>query len=89
MGSTGGLAASSSEAFPALPPAAKPAPPPIFGYGRGVLRRDVGGRDTGFSWGASGSGSGQNDATAEPEEEEDTTGKGKKKKGKQKVRLVF
>ncbi|KAK0716614.1 hypothetical protein B0T21DRAFT_64654 [Apiosordaria backusii] len=48
----------SSDAFPALPAAPKPKTT-IFGYGRGVVRRDFGVKsDTGFSWGGGGGGGG-------------------------------
>ncbi|KAK7908972.1 hypothetical protein PG985_014850 [Apiospora marii] len=70
--------ASGGPDFPALPAAPKPLTT-IFGYGRGAVRRDVGGsRDTGFNW------SGRDAPTpAEAEaEEEATDGKGKKKKQK-------
>jgi hypothetical protein len=68
------------DAFPALPAAPKPQTT-IFGYGRGAVRRDLGGnRDTGFSWGNQ---SGQSNANAsDKEEEEATDGKGKKKQKK-------
>jgi E3 ubiquitin-protein ligase ZNF598 len=65
--------------FPALPAAPKPTTT-IFGYGTGAVRRDTGGRNTGFSWGA-GSASTSQDNSAAIEEEIDS-GKGKKK-GKQ------
>ena len=72
------------EAFPALPAAPKPQTT-IFGYGRGAVRRDLGGnRDTGFSWGGQG---GQSSANEEREEEEQE-GKGKKK-GKKKVLVAW
>jgi len=88
VGSTGGVtasdntnrvSASSSEAFPALPSAATLATSSILSYNRDVSRRDVGVRDTVFTWGARGSGSAQNN----------TAGKGKKKTGKQKIWLPF
>jgi hypothetical protein len=75
------------DSFPALPSAPRPTTT-IFGYGRGAVRRDMGGpRNTGFSWG------GADDEAAVPSE--DTTqgadngdgGKGKKKgnKGRKQV----
>ncbi|KAK8006780.1 benzoate 4-monooxygenase cytochrome P450 [Apiospora arundinis] len=66
--------------FPALPAAPKPLTT-IFGYGRGAVRRDVGGsRDTGFNWNGR---SGGDAVAAEAEEEaEATDAKGKKKKQK-------
>ncbi|KAK7960350.1 hypothetical protein PG988_011564 [Apiospora saccharicola] len=70
--------ASGGPDFPALPAAPKPLTT-IFGYGRGAVRRDMGGsRDTGFNW------NGRDAPTpAEVEaEEEATDGKGKKKKQK-------
>lgn len=79
----GGAALGSEEAFPALPAAPKPSTT-IFGYGRGAVRRDVGGRGTGFSWG--GGGAGTNAALeedAETSEEAAVGGKGKKKGKKQ------
>ncbi|CAK7227602.1 hypothetical protein SBRCBS47491_006626 [Sporothrix bragantina] len=62
--------------FPALPAAPKPPPPSALGYGRKVVRRDLGNNnaDTGFSWG--GESAAPEAAVAEPETE---TGKGKKK----------
>ncbi|CAK7206244.1 hypothetical protein SEUCBS139899_009031 [Sporothrix eucalyptigena] len=62
--------------FPALPAAAKPPPPSALGYGRKVVRRDLGSNsaDTGFSWG--GENATPEAAAVEPEVE---TGKGKKK----------
>jgi E3 ubiquitin-protein ligase ZNF598 len=64
LGASGG-----SEAFPALPPAAKPTST-IFGYGTGAVRRDIGGgsNSSGFAWGASPAGSGtQSEARSESE----------------------
>ncbi|CAK7219879.1 hypothetical protein SCUCBS95973_003970 [Sporothrix curviconia] len=62
--------------FPALPAAPKPPPPSALGYGRKVVRRDLGNNnaDTGFSWG--GESAAPEVAAGEPEIE---TGKGKKK----------
>lgn len=79
-------ALSSADAFPELPAAPKPQTT-IFGYGRGMVRRDVGGRDTGFSWNggraeagpSSGSGGGGSEMH---EAEEGGAGGGKGKKGK-------
>jgi E3 ubiquitin-protein ligase ZNF598 len=74
---------SREDSFPALPAAPKPTTS-IFGYGRGAVRRDVGARDTGFSWGGSPAG-----AVPEQAEEEGEglggggSGKGKKKGKKQ------
>lgn len=79
-------ASGGSEAFPALPPAAKPTST-IFGYGTGAVRRDVGGggsNSTGFAWGASPAGSGtQSEAQSESEQigAGPGTGVGGKKKG--------
>lgn len=74
---------SSQEAFPALPAAPKPTTT-IFGYGSGAVRRDIGARDTGFSWGAGPSTAGGAEAAGggEPAEGE-FSGKGKKKNKKQ------
>ncbi|ETS88282.1 hypothetical protein PFICI_02110 [Pestalotiopsis fici W106-1] len=65
--------------FPALPAAPKPTTT-IFGYGTGAVRRDTGGRNTGFSWGAGPASTPQDNLTGN--EEETDSGKGKKK-GKQ------
>ncbi|CAK7245118.1 MAG: hypothetical protein STHCBS139747_006687 [Sporothrix thermara] len=64
------------DSFPALPAAPKPPPPPALGYGRKVVRRDLGNNnaDTGFSWGGESAASEAPAAEAEVE-----TGKGKKK----------
>lgn len=87
---------SGEDAFPALPAAPKPQTT-IFGYGRGAVRRDLGGlgnRDTGFSWGggsgnASGSGAAQNQQGGNENEDEaggaGGAGKGKGKKNKKQV----
>lgn len=65
--------------FPALPTAAKPTTT-IFGYGRGAVRRDMGGvRTTGFNWGGSGSGSTTPNEGPVNTEDESESGKGKKK----------
>jgi hypothetical protein len=70
------------DAFPALPPAAKPQST-IFGYGRGMVRRDVGGSSSGASaWGP------QPIESQEVEEEEPEVGKGKRKGNKGKKVLV-
>ncbi|KAK3321931.1 hypothetical protein B0H66DRAFT_574363 [Apodospora peruviana] len=79
--------ASGEDAFPALPAAPKPQTQ-IFGYGRGAVRRDLGGnRDTGFSWGGGGSSSNADAAEAAAAAAEEaggaTGGKGGKKKKKQ------
>ncbi|EFW99997.1 c2h2 finger domain containing protein [Grosmannia clavigera kw1407] len=71
------------DAFPALPAAPKPLTT-IFGYGRGAVRRDVGGRDTGFSWGdgETAGGAGGGDVAAEADDDVgggSGNGKGKKK----------
>ncbi|KAK1830409.1 hypothetical protein QBC39DRAFT_353931 [Podospora conica] len=87
-------ALSSADAFPELPAAPKPQTT-IFGYGRGMVRRDgFGARDTGFSWnggrgeaGPSGSGGG-----SDLHEAEDGAGggggKGKKGKKAKVVRIM-
>lgn len=86
----GGRGASSEEAFPALPAAPKPQTT-IFGYGRGVVRRDFGvQRDTGFSWGGGGaSGSGAADGEGEEggdgQQPQQQQGGGGKKKNKKQV----
>ncbi|KAK8022791.1 hypothetical protein PG993_013558 [Apiospora rasikravindrae] len=73
--------ASSGPEFPALPAAPKPLTT-IFGYGRGAVRRDMGGsRDTGFNWNGR-SGGDAAAADAEAEEADATDSKGKKKKQK-------
>ena len=77
-----GNVGSNEDAFPALPAAPKPQTT-IFGYGRGAVRRDLGGnRDTGFSWGGSASGPAGSSTQGEAAEPE-TGGKGKKKNKKQ------
>jgi hypothetical protein len=71
--------------FPALPPAAKPQST-IFGYGRGMVRRDgVGGPAT-SAWGGGGANSGTSTPPIE-ESEEAGEGRGKRKgnKGKKQV----
>jgi hypothetical protein len=79
-----------ADAFPALPPAAKPQST-IFGYGNGrMVRRDMGNSPASTSnpWGPpSGSnGASSIDALAESE---DTNGKGKKKGNKGKKQIVM
>ncbi|VBB81183.1 Putative zinc finger protein [Podospora comata] len=80
----------SSDAFPALPAAPKPKTT-IFGYGRGVVRRDFGvSRDTGFSWGGgAASGSGNAGGAGEEVQQQQDGGQGgqggKGKKGKKQV----
>lgn len=82
------VAGNSKDAFPSLPPAAKPLTT-IFGYGTGAVRRDVGGRNTGFSWGSTSTNSAAaGSSTAggpggSADAENETGGKGKKKKKKQ------
>lgn len=66
-----------SSAFPALPPAAKPQST-IFGYGTGMVRRDVGGKPVTSAWGA-GNGEGGSGTTGEAESTD--AGQGGKKKG--------
>jgi hypothetical protein len=89
-GQRGGLSASSEDAFPALPAAPKPQTT-IFGYGRGAVRRDLGGprRDTGFAWGGGGGASSSSgDAAAGGDSaggEEQTGDKAGKKKNKKQV----
>ncbi|KAL2017199.1 hypothetical protein VTK56DRAFT_2519 [Thermocarpiscus australiensis] len=81
-------ALASEEAFPALPAAPKPQTT-IFGYGRGAVRRDLGGpRDTGFSWGGGGGssaaqGQGQGQGQDGDEGTQGGGGGGKKKNKKQ------
>jgi len=79
-------APANEEAFPALPAAPKPLTT-IFGYGKGAVRRDVGKRDTGFSWGGD-TGAAATAAGNDPEGENGDAaaasgGKGKKKGKKQ------
>jgi len=74
-----------NDAFPALPPAAKPQST-IFGYGSGMVRRDAGaGRGAGAS--AWSSAAGNAEVERDGEVQEDGTGRGKKKgnKGKKQV----
>jgi len=90
-------ASGNEEAFPALPSAPKPLTT-IFGYGTGAVRRDLGGRDTGFSWGtgggASGAGAGAAGASgagamSEGEGADGEGGSKGKKKGKQGKKQVL
>jgi E3 ubiquitin-protein ligase ZNF598 len=86
------LVAPEADAFPALPPAAKPTST-IFGYGTGAVRRDIGGgsNSSGFAWGASPGGSGtQSEAQSESEQagagaNANVGGKKKGNKGKKEV----
>ena len=64
-----------SDAFPALPPAEKPQST-IFGYGRGMVRRDGGGSNPSAAWG-----SGAPDVGADGEADDGDNPGGKKKKG--------
>lgn len=66
-----------SSAFPALPPAAKPQST-IFGYGTGMVRRDMGGKPVATAWGA---GSAESSSGANGEAENADAGQGGKKKG--------
>lgn len=66
--------------FPALPAAPKPTTT-IFGYGTGAVRRDTGGRGTGFSWGTGTANTAQDNNIPTNDSDVDS-GKGKKK-GKQ------
>ena len=73
--------------FPALPPAAKPQST-IFGYGRGMVRRDHGTPvNNGFMWGQGAAGG----ETPEDGEESAANGGGKKKgnKGKKQVFMAW
>ncbi|KAK4172724.1 putative zinc finger protein [Triangularia setosa] len=84
---------SSSDAFPALPAAPKPKTT-IFGYGRGVVRRDFGVRsDTGFSWGGGAGGSGSGAAAGPGEEQQqqqqEGQGPGGNNKGKKNKKQVL
>lgn len=73
-----------SSAFPALPPAAKPQSS-IFGYGTGMVRRDMGGKPTTSAWGA-GNSEGTSGASGEVETTDSVqTGKKKGNKGKKQV----
>lgn len=71
--------------FPALPPAAKPQST-IFGYGRGMVRRD-GGALVANAWGGGGVNGGASSVVEENENVEEGMGRGKKKgnKGKKQV----
>jgi E3 ubiquitin-protein ligase ZNF598 len=84
-----GPAPSGSEAFPALPAAPKPLTT-IFGYGTGAVRRDLGNRDTGFSWGGRNEPAPAANASAPEEEDAEQGGRGKgKKKGKKQVLVAW
>lgn len=81
------------DAFPALPAAPKPTSS-IMGYGRGNLRRDLGGRrDTGFSWGGGGgssSSSGQAGGSGGGEDDDvEAGGKGGKKGNKGRKKMLM
>lgn len=80
-----------SSAFPALPAAAKPTSS-IFGYGSGMVRRDVGAGASSNAWsagsGAAESPSGNGDMT-ETAEGEEGGGKGKKKGNKGKKVMLY
>ncbi|KAN0122893.1 hypothetical protein V8E51_001219 [Hyaloscypha variabilis] len=82
-----GKAKGGAAEFPALPPAAKPQST-IFGYGRGMVRRDgLGvGASAGNVWG-NGNGGGAAATSIDGEQAEEEAGKGKKKgnKGKKQV----
>lgn len=80
-----------ADAFPALPPAAKPLST-IFGYGTGMVRRDrlgLGGAKAmgGSAWGTGGSNNNASATGAEGVGDGEEMGKGKKKgnKGKKQV----
>ncbi|KAG9236261.1 hypothetical protein BJ875DRAFT_372504 [Amylocarpus encephaloides] len=79
-----------SDAFPALPPAAKPQSS-IFGYGSGMVRRDGGrGSAPSFRWGGGGSAEASGtEQSGAGDEAEEGIGRGKKKgnKGKKQVLL--
>ncbi|KAF7919423.1 uncharacterized protein EAE98_009263 [Botrytis deweyae] len=72
-----------TSAFPALPPAAKPQST-IFGYGTGMVRRDMGGRPVATAWGA---GNGEGSSGTGDAESADAGQGGRKKgnKGKKQV----
>ncbi|QSZ28649.1 hypothetical protein DSL72_003148 [Monilinia vaccinii-corymbosi] len=73
-----------SSAFPALPPAAKPQST-IFGYGTGMVRRDVGGKPVASAWGA-GNGEGGSGTAGEAESTDvEQGGRKKGNKGKKQV----
>ncbi|PQE27976.1 zinc finger protein [Rutstroemia sp. NJR-2017a WRK4] len=81
--------AASSDAFPALPPAAKPQST-IFGYGTGMVRRDLGGGKTTTSnaWSAGSAGEGSSGGAGSAEGE-NVEGGGKKGKGKGKKQVLM
>ncbi|PQE06582.1 C2H2 finger domain-containing protein [Rutstroemia sp. NJR-2017a BVV2] len=81
--------AASSDAFPALPPAAKPQST-IFGYGTGMVRRDLGGgkATTNNAWSAGNAGEGSSGAAGGTEGENAEAG-GKKGKGKGKKQVLM
>jgi E3 ubiquitin-protein ligase ZNF598 len=87
-GSNAARAVSREDSFPALPAAPKPTTS-IFGYGRGAVRRDVGARDTGFSWGGSAAGAGTEQGEEETEGVGGTGGGKGKKKGKKQVLVAW
>ncbi|KAI9796300.1 MAG: hypothetical protein M1833_006385 [Piccolia ochrophora] len=78
-----------TEAFPALPTAARPTTT-IFGYGTGAVRRDGGGRSTPpvNAWGNGGASSSANASAAASETEEPERG-GKKKGKAGKKQMLF
>ncbi|KAI9717538.1 MAG: hypothetical protein M1812_004679 [Candelaria pacifica] len=80
----------SSDAFPALPAAAKPTSS-IFGYGSGILRRDNGRSTPVNAWSNGGSASANPSAAAasENEAEPDEPAAGKKKGNKNKKQLLY
>ncbi|ESZ98246.1 hypothetical protein SBOR_1342 [Sclerotinia borealis F-4128] len=66
-----------SSAFPALPPAARPQSS-IFGYGTGMVRRDMGGKPVTTAWGAA---NGEGSSGTAGEAESADVGQGGRKKG--------
>lgn len=77
--------AQGGDMFPALPPAPKPQST-IFGYGRGMVRRDHGTPvNHGFSWGQNGGAS----EDQKVEDGEESGGKKKGNKGKKQVLLAW
>lgn len=81
----GGRGGASGGEFPALPAAPKPVST-IFGYGRGMVRRDTGGPSgaSGSAWSGGASGSGE-----EARGEEEHGGKKKGNKGKKQVLVAW
>ncbi|KAI9640903.1 hypothetical protein NHQ30_010744 [Ciborinia camelliae] len=75
-----------SSAFPALPPAARPQSS-IFGYGTGMVRRDMGSRPVTTAWGA-GNAEGSS-GTSEETESADIEQGGRKRGNKGKKQLLF